>query len=136
MSTLLHRQPSSLIDELMAWMGTVSGEPEIRIEEYVDGDQHVIKADLPGVDPDKDIDVSIEAGLLRLHVQRREEQHEKTRTEIRYGSFDRAVVLPIGTTAEQVAADYKDGVLTVTFPASGREVSQRVQIKRAELPAE
>src|SRR5690349_8834485 len=132
MSTLIRRQPTSLIDDLVSWMGAAAGEPEIRIEEYVDGDQHVIKADLPGVDPDKDIDVSVEAGLLRIHVQRREEQHEKTRTEIRYGSFDRALLLPSGTTGDQVAAEYKDGVLAVTFPASGREVSQRVQIKRAE----
>jgi len=136
MSTLIRGEHGSLINELVTWMSEVTNDPDIRVEEYVDGDQHVIRADLPGVDPNHDIELHVESGVLRLRGQRREEEREKTRTEIRYGSFERVLALPPGTTADQVSATYVNGVLTVTFPAQGPRPSTRVPITSAELPVE
>lgn len=136
MATSTRGEHSSLINDLVTWMGTVTNDPDIRVEEYVDGGQHVIRADLPGVDPMRDIDLHVEDGVLRLRAQRREEQREKTRTEIRYGSFERVLALPPGTTAEQVSATYVNGVLTVTFPAAPPQPSTRVPVTSVELPVE
>ncbi len=136
MSTSTRSEHSSLINDLVTWVGSVTNDPKIRVEEYVDGDRHVIRADLPGVEPHHDIDLHVEGGVLRLRGQRREEQREKTRTEIRYGSFERVLTLPPGTTAEQVSATYLNGVLTVTFPAAAPQPSTRVPVTSSERPAE
>ncbi len=94
MTSLSLREPTSLLTDLVSGMQIVTNDPEIRIKEYVVGDQHVFRADLPGVDPDHDIDISVEGGRLRLRGQRREED-EGPRTEIRYRTFERALSLPV-----------------------------------------
>jgi HSP20 family protein len=78
----------------------------------------VLKADLPEVKKE-DIDVRVENGTLSLKGQRQFEQKEEGkgyhRIERGYGSFVRAFTLPDSTDPEKIAADYKDGVLTVTI---------------------
>ena len=119
MTALTHRDGTSFLNELMTWMGAATTEPSIKIEEFVDGDRHVIRADLPGVDPDKDIQLSVDGRVLRLWGERRAEEHDEHRSEIRYGSFERLITLPAGTRVEDVTAEYVDGVLTVSMPAVG-----------------
>ena len=79
----------------------------------------VLKADLPDVDP-KNVGIQLENGTLTLKGERKFE-HEKNgkgfhRIERSYGSFVRAFSLPDTVDAENVKADYKNGVLTVTIP--------------------
>ena len=80
----------------------------------------MIRAELPGVDPDRDIDVSVDNGVLTIAAERQESTREKLdkgyRSEFRYGSFVRQVRLPAGTSAEVVSAAYKDGVLEIRMP--------------------
>ena len=79
----------------------------------------VLKADVPGVDL-KDIDIQIENGTLTLKGERKFEKEEKSkgyhRLERSYGSFVRYFTLPDTVAADQVRADYQNGVLTVTLP--------------------
>jgi HSP20 family protein len=117
MTALAHRDGTTLLDELMTWMGAAASE--IKIEEFVEGDRHVIRADMPGVDPNKDIQLSVDGNVLRLRGERRAEEHDEHRSEIRYGSFERLITLPRGTRSEDVTAEYVDGVLTVSMPATG-----------------
>ncbi|MBB3043760.1 Hsp20/alpha crystallin family protein [Nocardioides soli] len=135
MSTTVERNGQSLVDELRNWMGLVAN-PSIRIEEFVDGDRRVVRADIPGVDPTKDIELSVDGNVLRLRGERRAEEHDLHHTEIRYGSFERVVSMPPGTTAEDVAAEYVDGVLTVTMPMRAPVASSTIPITHRELPAE
>lgn len=135
MSTTTQRNGQSLVGELMSWMGAVT-EPDIRVEEFVDGDQRVVRADLPGIDPSRDVQLTVEGGVLRLRGERRSEEHDLHRTEIRYGSFERVLALPPGTTAQDVSADYVDGVLTVRMPLQVPVESARIPITHRELPAE
>ena len=116
-------------------MGAGTG-PDVRLEEYVEGDRRVVRADLPGVDPGKDIELTVEGTMLRLRGQRRAEEHDEHHTEIRYGSFERVVSLPPGTTPEDVEATYRDGVLTVTMPLTAKATSARVPITHRESPVE
>jgi HSP20 family protein len=136
MTASTHRDGSSLVSDLVTWIGAITPDPDIRVEEYVEGDRHVVRADLPGIDVDKDLDVTVEGGLLRLRGQRREDEQEKTRTEICYGTFERVLALPSGTTAGDVSATYEDGVLTVTFPMAGAPTPQQIPISRGEPPVE
>jgi HSP20 family protein len=88
--------------------------PGIRIEEHVEGDRYVLRAEVPGVDPAKDVEVSLTDGELRLRVERKETHTEKGRSEFHYGSFYRAILLPVGTKEDTLTATYADGILEIT----------------------
>ncbi len=132
----VHRDGASLVSELMSWLDGVPTQHEIRVEEFQEGERRIIRADLPGVDPDADIAVTVDDGLLRLHGQRRAEEHDKYRTEIRYGSFERVLTLPAGAKPEDITAEYADGVLTVSMPAATRAAPQKIPVTHRELPVE
>jgi HSP20 family protein len=63
----------------------------IRVEEYIDGGSMVVKAEMLGLDPEKDVEISIADGLLHIAAERREESEHQGkdgfRSEFRYGSF-------------------------------------------------
>ncbi|MCG2622105.1 Hsp20/alpha crystallin family protein [Arthrobacter sp. I2-34] len=92
----------------------------LRVEEFRDGPTMVVRAELPGVDPDQDVDITVREGTLHIRAERRERTEEKTksgyRSEFRYGSFSRNVTLPPGCRQEDVTATYRDGVLEVRIP--------------------
>jgi HSP20 family protein len=87
--------------------------PTIRVEEYLDGDTYIIRAELPGIDPAKDATVTYADGILRLHVTRTAEHKEQTRSEFHYGSFDRGIPLPSGAKEDTITAVYAGGILTI-----------------------
>jgi HSP20 family protein len=90
----------------------------------------VVKADLPDVN-EKDIDVRVENNLLTIRGERKFEksvsEENFLRVERTYGSFSRSFSLPNSVNAETIAAEYKNGVLTVTLPK--REESKPRQVK-------
>jgi HSP20 family molecular chaperone IbpA len=92
-------------------------EPVIRLEEYQKDDKFVVRAELPGVDPTKDVEVTAEEGVLRLSLVRLEptEYTQEGRSEFRYGSFHRTITLPPGTKEESISAKYSDGILEITM---------------------
>lgn len=85
-----------------------------------DGDDAVVRLELPGVDVDNDVTVELDKGRLVIKGERRdanavEDPAKDTRTlrEVRYGSFSRSFTLPNHVTSEAVSASYDAGVLTV-----------------------
>ncbi len=135
-SLAVHRDGPSLVSELMSWFGNVPMQPEMRVEVFQEGERRIVRADLPGVDPDKDISVSVDDGLLHIHGERRAEEHDQYRTEIRYGSFERVLTLPVGTKPEDVTAAYADGVLTVSMPAATHAAPQEIPVTHGEPQVE
>jgi HSP20 family protein len=114
----------------------INAEEFIKVEEFIDGDHLVIRAELPGIDPDRDIEVSVENRVLTIAAERQESNRENLesgyRGEFRYGSFIRQVRLPAGTSAEVVSAACKDGVLEIRMPKPTPEAgSRRIQIQHA-----
>lgn len=116
----LLRSPSDLMDYFDRMFESAAGPAPMRVEEFVDGKTLVIRAEMPGVDPDKDVDVSISDGVLHISAERQEKEEKKDkdgyRSEFRYGSFTRNVLLPQGVKEEDIKASYKDGVLEVRAP--------------------
>jgi HSP20 family protein len=110
------------------------GDGLITVEEFQDGDDFVVRAEVPGVDPDKDIEVSVADRTLHIRAEKREEQKTEDmssyRSEFRYGSFTRSLSLPTGADADAVKASYRDGVLEV------RVHVDEVQSKGAKVPVE
>lgn len=110
----------------------VPGEELIRVDEYRDGNTQVIKADLPGIDPDKDVELTVSEGMLRINAQRRVEEKTEdqgyTRHELRYGSFTRTLPLPEGAGENDITASYKDGMLEIRVPVSEQRPSEPTKI--------
>lgn len=108
-------------DTLSQWLDApTSGRPWTPAVDILENENEVVlKADLPDVDM-KDIHVQIENGTLTLKGHRNFENEEKKkgyhRIERSYGSFARYFSLPETVDPEKVAAEYKNGVLTVTLP--------------------
>lgn len=90
----------------------------------------ILKADLPDVSM-KDVDIQLENGTLTLKGERKFEKDEKNkgfhRIERSYGSFVRYFTVPETVDAENVRADYGNGVLTVTLPK--KEIAKPKAIK-------
>ncbi|MEU9733889.1 Hsp20/alpha crystallin family protein [Streptomyces sp. NPDC048002] len=124
MSGMIERLPGwPAFPDLFGWVEsgfpaahTAPGTHGIRIEERLAEGQYVLRAELPGVDPEKGVEITVTEGTLTLRAERTEQVEEKHRTEFRYGTFTRSVRLPAGATYDEASADYKDGVLTITVP--------------------
>jgi len=101
------------------------------VDIYQNGDQElVLKAELPDM-TQSDIDITIDKGVLTIKGEKKVSSDVKDeqfhRIERRYGSFSRSFSLPQAVDASKVAADYKNGVLTVRLPL--REEAKPRQIK-------
>jgi HSP20 family protein len=106
-----------------------------RVEEFEDGDTMVVRAEMPGLDPARDIEITLTDGTLRIRAERRNESRTDDakgyRTEFRYGSFARTVNLPAGATQDDVKASYRDGILEVRIPLdTERAEARKVPIAR------
>ncbi len=116
------------------WVQPVTGfSPAAEIAK--DGDDAVLRVELPGVDVDNDVNVEVEHGRLVIQGERRDEHageaHGRTLREVRYGSFRRSFELPAHVTSEAVSASYDAGVLTVRVAgAYAGTQAQRIAISR------
>jgi HSP20 family protein len=114
--------PSDVLEPIRRFLdGDLTMSTSIRVEQFMDGNSLVVRAEVPGIDPEKDVDVSVADGMLHIKAEREEKSEHKSKTgyrsEFRYGSFTRSVALPPGAREEDVTASYKDGVLEVRAPA-------------------
>lgn len=92
-----------------------------------------IAIELPGVE-DKDIELTVDEGVVTVKGEKRSSREEKGETwyfsERQYGAFSRSFRLPADADAGAVKADLKDGVLTVTVPrkAPAQPKARKVEI--------
>ncbi|HEX6931967.1 MAG TPA: Hsp20/alpha crystallin family protein [Streptosporangiaceae bacterium] len=138
MSTLT-RKESRLFPDLFDWMESpmtmfrpLLGQG-MRMEDYVRDGHYVVRAELPGVDPEKEIDVSISDGILSIRAERKEEEIDKSHSEFRYGVFTRQIVLPAGADEGHVEATYDKGILEVDVAMKSeeaRKAEKRIPVTR------
>jgi HSP20 family protein len=99
----------------------------LRVEEYREDNTLVVKAEVPGIDPENDVEITLVGNQLNIGVHREEKSEHKGKegyhSEFRYGSFSRSVTLPAGVTQDDVQASYQDGVLEVRVPIPEEAVS-------------
>jgi HSP20 family protein len=100
------------------------------------GDNFVLKAQLPGIDP-KDIDVQVTPEAISISGERRYENTEEkpgcVRSEFRYGKFHRVLPLPAPIQNDSVQAEYKDGILMLTLPKVAEARNKVVKINLAQI---
>jgi HSP20 family protein len=104
----------------------------------------VVHVELPGMDPEKDVKVTVEDGVLHIKGERTQKKETKEegyyRMESAYGTFERRIPLAAGFKDSDIKADYKDGVLEVVV-AGAAKVAPKAAAKhipihvKAALPA-
>nr|WTB31016.1 Hsp20/alpha crystallin family protein [Streptomyces sp. NBC_00830] len=132
-----------LFPDLMDWFGTdfpripmwrpMSRVHLIPIEVTSQEGQYVLRAELPGMDPTKDIHITVEGDTLTVSAEHTESKEEKDHSEFRYGSFHRTVRLPAQIPSEGVEAEYEDGILTVrvAMEPDVPDTARSIPVKRA-----
>jgi HSP20 family protein len=92
----------------------------VHVDEYRENRSLVIRAEMAGIDPEKDVEITISKGMLHIGAERRDEMKDEGkdyyRQELRYGSFSRDLPLPEGVTEGDVKATYKNGILEIRVP--------------------
>ena len=99
--------------------------PQVRVEDFVEDGRYVLRAEMPGLDPEKDVEVTVQGDVLTISGERREEKKDRHHQEFHYGSFTRSVTLPTGADPDAVEASYTDGVLEVRVPMVAQETGAR-----------
>ena len=142
MSTLsVRRHPRSLFPELselfagipsLAGMRPVLDTHVMRLEDEMKDGRYVVRAEMPGVDPEKDIEITVRDGQLTIRAERSEKKDFDGRSEFSYGSFARTLSLPAGADEDDIEATYDQGILTVSVGVSEpKPAERRVQVRPA-----
>ncbi|OKH21749.1 molecular chaperone [Hydrococcus rivularis NIES-593] len=129
----LQRQMNRLFDELLPITREapdgIAFVPPAEMEETADAIH--LRLEIPGIDP-KDLNVEVSAEAVSISGERKSETktEEKgvTRTEFRYGKFQRVIPLSTRIQNDKVQAEYKDGILKLTLPKAEEEKSKVVKV--------
>ncbi|MBP1821929.1 HSP20 family molecular chaperone IbpA [Mycobacterium sp. OAE908] len=104
------------------------GKP-MRLEDETKDGSYEVRAELPGVDPTDDIEVTVHDGRLTIRAERTRAGESNGRSEFSYGTFARTVALPVGADEDDINATYDRGILTVTVPLSeDHPAEKRVEV--------
>ncbi len=129
----LQKELNRMLDDVLvptnfADFGNFSQVPTAELTETKEA--LILKLELPGI---KVADLNIEATAKSVSIsgERKSEvksEGEKTRSEFRYGSFQRVIPLPLQIQNTQVKADYKNGILYLTLPKAESEKNKVVKV--------
>jgi predicted unusual protein kinase regulating ubiquinone biosynthesis (AarF/ABC1/UbiB family)/HSP20 family molecular chaperone IbpA len=134
----------TMFPDLADWLESPwSGPPPFptgqvfRLEETVRDKCYVIRAELPGLDPENDIEITVDGRILTIRAERRQQDSGPHRSEFRYGSLTRAVRLPARVDAADVTARYEKGVLEISIPVGAvKPEGTRIPIANADAISE
>jgi HSP20 family protein len=133
----VQRQSRPLLPELSELSHLVAGLPAfaglrpffdnhvLRLEDETTEGMYEVRAELPGVDPIEDIEVTVRDGRLTIKALRTPTGESNGLAEFSYGSVTRTISLPTGADEDEVSATYDRGILTVSVPLSDTEPTER-----------
>lgn len=127
MSAFTRTESKGLFPDLLDWLESPLSllRPFIahpmRLEDYIEDGRYVVRAELPGLDPEKQLAVSISRGIITIHAERHEETEAKHRSEFHYGVFSRHISLPSGADEDDVRAAYDEGILEISVGLKEQE---------------
>ena len=138
----VQRQSRSLIPELSEFFAgfpaftgllPIFDTHMLRVEDMLKDGRYELRAELPGIDPAKDVDVTVRDGQLTIKAERSKETRTNGRSEFMYGSFARSIALPVGADEDDITATYDKGILTVSVPVPEAEhVEKRIEVQSAQ----
>ena len=97
----------------------------LKLEDEMKEGVYEVRAELPGVDPTDDIEVTVRDGQLTIKAERTQTSESNGHSECSYGSFVRSVALPAGADEDEIHATYDRGILTVSVPLSEDQPSEK-----------
>ena len=103
------------------------------VDLFREGDQYVLNADLPGIDPGS-VDVDVDGHLLTIRAQQSAANRENSRwlaQERPFGSYMRQFSIGDDVNAEGISASYDNGVLSVIIPIAERAKPRKIQVESA-----
>jgi HSP20 family protein len=122
MSTLTRRDYRKPFTDIVEWLEAplalirpVAGHP-MPVEDYVQDGRYVLRAELPGIDPETDLTVTASNGVLTIKAERLDKTEGAHHSEFRYGTFARSVRLPVNADDAHIQASYGHGVLEIAVP--------------------
>jgi HSP20 family protein len=129
----LQRELESMLGAAFGSVGHSTGlYPPVNV--FDAGDVYVVKAEVPGVAPEK-LEIDVEEETLTLRGERAFSDPAKNaafhRRERGSGKFRRVVRLPSRVAADEARAEYRDGVLNVRIPKAKEARPRRIEIKAA-----
>jgi len=102
------------------------------VDVYEDKDNVFVRVELPGMKKE-DIEVFVSGDSLNISGERKEEAEHKGaegyRTERYFGRFQRSIPLPVPVQADQIHAEYKDGILTIRCPKTEEAKRKQIEVK-------
>ena len=129
MRDILRWDPFRQVEAVLSRADVHGFTPTFEVTETKDA--YLFRADLPGV-KEQDLEISLTGTRLSISGHREQERHDQGDTfyasERSYGSFTRSFTLPEGVDGENVAADLKSGVLTLTVPKKPEVQPKKITI--------
>jgi HSP20 family molecular chaperone IbpA len=118
---------SELFEGFPSWasLRPAIGSHIIRVEDETKDGNYAVRAEIPGVDPAKDVDITVRDGVLTIKAERSEKKESNGRSEFSYGSFIRSVTLPSGADEDAIKASYDNGILTVSVPITEAQPAEK-----------
>ena len=121
MTVLAHKENAGFPSDIFAWLDGPFLAPRpvaaqaMRMEEHIAHGRYVVQAELPGVDPAQDMEVSVAKGILTVRAERHEDTQGQHRSEFRYGTFTRHIALPVTADATDIKATCHWGILEISI---------------------
>lgn len=134
----LRRQMDSIFDEMTSVQRApqMTWKPAVELKDTEDS--VILRAEIPGVEG-KDIDIRVTREAVAIAGEHRYEKKAEDkglfRTEFRYGKFQRVIPLPVAVQNDQVQAEFKDGILTLTLPKVTEARRQVVKVNLVDSAA-
>jgi HSP20 family protein len=135
MNIILHRDPRTVVPDLIDWfeepfltLRPYLGQA-IKVEDYTEDGHYVVRAEVAGIDPEKELEVEAGDGYLTIRALRSGKIEDKHRTEFRYGSFSRTIELPSTADTDNVTAECANGILTIKLGIKGERQEAMKKVK-------
>jgi HSP20 family protein len=127
----LQRRMNHLFEQMMPWEdGGLSFMPSVEIDETPD--EIHLQLEVPGLEA-KDLDIEVSENSVLIAGERKEESKTKekgmVRSEFHYGKFERVIPLSTHVQNDNVKAEYKNGILTLTLPKTEDEKHKVVKVE-------
>lgn len=134
----LRRQMDQMFDEMVGVNreAQMTWKPAVELQDTEDN--VILRAEIPGVEG-KDLDIHVTREAVAIAGEHRYEKKASERgffrTEFRYGKFQRVIALPVAVQNDQVQAEFKDGILTLTLPKVTEARRKVVKVNLADNTA-
>jgi len=128
--------PFSELDRLAGTLlGTAQGPKFMPVDLYRDGDQYVLNADMPGIDPGS-VDIDVDGQLLTIRAERTAGARSNVKwlaQERPHGSYLRQFSVGEGIDSEKISAHYDNGVLSLLIPVSERAKPRKIEVSTGDM---